>query len=49
LGCPPWAELRKTHDLIYEEIKFRHGDIEGLQLPKHDIMITCHKNFDEGI
>jgi len=38
-----------THDLIDEEIVFRQIDIDNLYLPKHDIMTTWHKNFDEGI
>lgn len=37
------------HDLIDEEIVFRQVDIDHLYLPKHDIMTTWHKDFDEGI
>ncbi len=37
------------HDLIDEEIVFRTLDIEDLYLPKHDIMTTWHKNFEEGV
>jgi len=38
-----------THDLVDEEIVFREVDIEKLYLPKHDIMTTWHKDFEEGI
>ncbi|MCE9540465.1 MAG: hypothetical protein K8R85_14790 [Bacteroidetes bacterium] len=38
-----------THDLVDEEIVFRQVDIDDLYLPKHDIMTTWHKDFDEGI
>src|SRR5687768_7629730 len=39
----------KNHDLIDDEIQFREVDSDNLHLPKHDIMTTWHKDFDNGI
>ncbi|CAG5070017.1 hypothetical protein DYBT9623_02757 [Dyadobacter sp. CECT 9623] len=37
------------HDLVDEEVAFRGVDIDSLYLPKHDIMTTFHRDFQEGI
>ena len=37
------------HDLVDEEIVCRQVDIDDRYLPKHEIMTTWHRDFDEGI
>lgn len=47
--CTIGKSCEKNHDLIDEEIAFRDADIADLHLPKHQIITTWHKDFEEGI